>query len=404
MDIRRFTPQTQQTLSKMDFNRDQQLSTRELSLLAKMPEVKGIDPKDLALIQDALKKSKGPEQIIVKLVDDDLLPGIKAPEPLFREKGAKPAKSEVAIKNKPLSAGSIPAQTSPTPATGSPSKKGSAKALEQSPVTFKTTPKTTTVSGTRPGEADREETTGADLQTTARFGALQLQGTTSVGDEGRSLGGKLSASYKPADDLGIEISVDGSPRNREKSADGEKSTSKAKSGSGSTGSASKTSGKGTKATARAVPLASEPTGTQLPENLTLNSKINAGPVKLGAKTKLTADGDPLKSLSTSAEVKVVQGHSLRAEAKPVGANGLSWNSVKLGSSHEIASGLSLTTTTQLGDAGKANQYGGGFKYDHGNGLNLEGELLTRSDTLFTRPAQTLQTMDLKFGFRYQREF
>ncbi|MGV2481522.1 UNVERIFIED_CONTAM: hypothetical protein IGO34_32505, partial [Salmonella enterica subsp. enterica serovar Weltevreden] len=86
--------------------------------------VKGIDPKDLALIQDALKKSKGPEQIIVKLVDDDLLPGIKAPEPLFREKTAKPA-SEVAIKNKPQAAGTIQAQPSTPSATGSVSKKGS---------------------------------------------------------------------------------------------------------------------------------------------------------------------------------------------------------------------------------------------------------------------------------------
>lgn len=383
MDIRQLSPQTQRTLSKMDFNRDQQLSTRELELIKNIPSVQGIAPKDLALIQEALKKSKGPEQIIVKLVEDDLPPGYTKPEPIFREKPAKPAPPNTQANPQVRAQPDKPA-----------AKKGAGKAVEQPPVTFKATAKTTAKPGSKPGEPNTQTPTGADFQTTARFGAVQLQGTTSVSDEGRALGGRMSASYQPADNLGVEVGVEGAPGEA-----AEKSKTPAKTGTRPAGS--------TKTSKPApAPVSSAPTTTQLPENLSLNGKINAGPIKLGAKAKLNPDGSPLQNLSTSAEVKVVPGHALRAEAKPVAGNNgnVSWGSVKLGTSHQVYTGLSLTTTTQLGEAGKPNKYGGGFSYDYGNGLNLEGEALTRADTTFTRPAQTLQSLDVKFGFRYKREF
>lgn len=408
MDIRQFSPQTQRTLSKMDFNRDQQLSTRELDVLKNMPSVPGIAPKDLALIQEALKKSKGPEQIIVKLVEDDLPPGYKNPEPVFREKAAKPDKQTGAQPSTQpstqVNAKQTPSQSTPPATPGTPqspdkpaAKKGAGKAVEQAPVTFKATAKTTPAKGAAHGEPDSKVATGADFQTTARFGAVQLQGTTSVGDEGRSLGGKVSARYEPADSMGLEVGFEGAPASDTKTEKSDKSKTGSTKSSGSSGSA-----KTPKAPTAPV---SAPTNTQLPENLTLNGKLNAGPVKLTAKAKLNAEGSPAQNLSTGAEVKVAPGHSLRAETKQVQTkNGVSWGAVKLGSSHQVASGLSLTTSTQLGDAGKPNKYGAGFSYDHGNGLNLEAEALTRADTTYTRPVQTLQSLDLKLGFRYRREF
>lgn len=413
MDIRQFSPQTQRTLSKMDFNRDQQLSTRELDVLKNMPSVPGIAPKDLAQIQEALKKSKGPEQIIVKLVEDDLPPGYKNPEPVFREKAAKPATPPATppATKQPNSQASAQASTQPnaqinarptppaTPGNGQTpdkpaAKKGAGKVVEQAPVTFKATAKTTPAKGAAHGEPDSKVATGADFQTTARFGAVQLQGTTSVGDEGRTLGGKVSARYEPADSMGLEVGFEGAPASDTKTEKSDKSKT------GST----KASGSAKTPKAPTAPV-SAPTNTQLPENLTLNGKLNAGPVKLTAKAKLNAEGSPAQNLSTGAEVKVAPGHALRAETKQVQTkNGVSWGAVKLGSSHQVASGLSLTTSTQLGDAGKPNKYGAGFSYDHGNGLNLEAEALTRADTTYTRPVQTLQSLDLKLGFRYRREF
>ncbi|PKL76345.1 MAG: hypothetical protein CVV27_10720, partial [Candidatus Melainabacteria bacterium HGW-Melainabacteria-1] len=114
----------------------------------------------------------------------------------------------------------------------------------------------------------------------------------------------------------------------------------------------------------------------------------------------------LQDLNTSAELELIKGHALKAESKPVYGDGkaLSWGAVKLGSSHQVYTGLSLSTSTQLDANGKPQKYGGGFKLDYGNGLNLEGEALAKADTNFSRPTQALDTLDLKFGFRYKQSF
>lgn len=358
MDIRQFSPQTQRTLSRMDFNRDDKLSARELEWLKNIPSSPTIDQKDLALIQAELKKAKGPEQIIVSLVDDANPPlGYKKPEPLFQEAKAKPSADTAA---KPLKSAEKPKKPVTPAAPVELNLKASPKAAK------KNTP-----------EADAP---GMDVQATSKVGPLQLQGTSGFSGEGQHTGSKLTASIDTGSNLSMRMGV------ATVDSTSSKTTSKP------------ATGKSTKATTPKSPAAAQ--------QVQLDGQVQAGALKLSGQGKLNLDSSQISDLGTTAEYQVIKGHSLKAEAKPVvdDPKKLSWGTVKLGTSHEVVSGLSLTTSAQLDADGKATKYGGGFKYDYGNGLSFDGEANTRSDTNFSSPALAARSMDFRAGFRFKREF
>ncbi|HEY9843537.1 MAG TPA: hypothetical protein V6D23_23910 [Candidatus Obscuribacterales bacterium] len=361
MDIRQFSPQTQRTLAKRDFNQDQKLSVRELELFKNMPEVAGIAPKDLALIQDALKKAKGPDTIIVSLVEEDSLPGLKRPEPIYTIPAEGARKPE----------GRAPGQAPPKDQTP-----GKAKPKGPEPG-FKLT---ATQKEAKPGKPDSTEQT--DLQATGRLGDLQLKGNSSFND-GQHKSSKLNASFEPAPDLGWSLGVETA------ASDSAGAKSPAKSPKKDTGSKK----------AAPAPTASTPV-----QNVSLNGQINAGPLKLSAKGKLDQDSSKVKDVTGAAELKVIQGHALKTEIKQ-GDKKLSFS--KVGSSHELAQGVALTTSSQLDEAGKVKKYGGGLSYSAAkdsslSGLSMNAEALAKNDTTYTRPLQGWEKPELKFEFRFTR--
>jgi hypothetical protein len=140
MEIKSFTPQTQRFLARMDYNQDDKLSARELGILAKIPSAPGIDPKDLLTIQAELKKAKGPETIIVSLVDEaSLPPGYKPPAPIFSETPALRQGSGTA--RKAPSASAADSAPAPSGAKEAEKKKGKPGPAETSPLASKPPPK-----------------------------------------------------------------------------------------------------------------------------------------------------------------------------------------------------------------------------------------------------------------------
>lgn len=362
MDIRQFSPQTQRTLAKRDFNQDAKLTVRELEVLAKVPQAPGIDQKDLAVIQDALKKAKGPDTIVVSLVEEALPPGMHAPEPLYRlpaEKAKKPSATEA-----------------------KPAKSTQAKAAA-SPDGFK-------MSANQPKAANKAPTGSEayEVQTTTKAGPLQLKSTSSFTD-GQHTKSQLKASLDVASDLGLSVGVEA----------GEAST--AKSGSTKSGSTKATSGKTTTSKGRSTPVTSA-TG----QTVTLSSQVKAGRVKLSAQGKLDQATSNLTDLGGSAELTVIDGHSVKASVSQT-KDKLSFS--KIGTAHDLGQGLNLTTSTQLDDTGKVKKYGGGFSYSAQKdslfeGLSLSGEALAKTDSSYTRPLQGWEKPELKFEFRFSRAF
>ncbi|MGV3524062.1 MAG: hypothetical protein ACO1RX_07555 [Candidatus Sericytochromatia bacterium] len=371
MDIRSFTPQTQRTLARMDTNRDNQLSVRELGSLKNVPSVPGIAPKDLAVIQASLTQTTGPSQIIVPLVDDQpLAPGVSAPAPLFRERpAARPAATSPAAQTPA-------AQAAPAAAD----KKRPARAAEAPPLSLRATPRPSTDKAA----AAAGTSTGMDVQATGRVGDLQIQSSSSFGEAGEHTQSKLNATYQPVSGLSVRVGV---------STPNASSTASSK---GSSSGSARTSGSAKKAPTSSTAPAGAP--------LNLDSQVQAGPLKLSAKGKLDTDSSQLRDLSTGAELQVLSGHSLRAEVKPPLGQGMSWSAVELGSAHKLWSGLDVTTRTRLGEGTKPSTYGAGLRYDAGNGLNLEAEASTRSDTRFSAPLDTVQSMDFRVGARFKTSF
>lgn len=97
MDIRKLAPQTQQTLKRLDFNRDNLISVRELSFAKdRNGQLLGVAPQDQALLKSALNKAKGQAAPIVSLIQEaSLPPGVRPPAPLFQET-AKPSQAAAA--------------------------------------------------------------------------------------------------------------------------------------------------------------------------------------------------------------------------------------------------------------------------------------------------------------------
>ncbi|MGV3526064.1 MAG: hypothetical protein ACO1RX_17725 [Candidatus Sericytochromatia bacterium] len=176
MNIKRLDPLTQQTLRRLDYNQDDQLSAKELSLLKaalngpKIASNLGIAPQDRAVIQEALKKATQPDQIVVSLVDEsaELPPGLKSAPTI----SGKPAPQDV----------------------------------EPPVFSFNTTPKIKQNSA----DPDDKELTGVDLKAGAQWGGLKLQATTSANDNAEHLGASLSSTYT-AGALEIGANADASP-------------------------------------------------------------------------------------------------------------------------------------------------------------------------------------------------
>src|SRR3990167_4341766 len=215
MEIKSFTPQTQRFLARMDYNQDDQLSARELGILAKIPSAPGIDPKDLLTIQAELKKAKGPETLIVSLVDEaSLPPGYKPPAPIFSE---APLRQGSSAARKAPSA-SAAADSAPSGSKEADKKKGKPGPAETQPFSLKATPKIQTKeAAATPGvptqllpgaPREEQEVTGMDVQSTAQLGDLKLQGTNSFNAQGQHSTSKIRASYQMAPSLGLTVGVD----------------------------------------------------------------------------------------------------------------------------------------------------------------------------------------------------
>lgn len=88
MDLRKLSPQTQQTLRRLDFNQDQRLSARELNNLTALAKqgqpIPGIAPADQNAVQKALLETPKGAPVIVGLVDDNDLFSPPA-KPLFAD-------------------------------------------------------------------------------------------------------------------------------------------------------------------------------------------------------------------------------------------------------------------------------------------------------------------------------
>jgi hypothetical protein len=358
MDIKSFTPQTQSFLARMDYNRDEKLSARELGLLAKVPSVPGIEPQDLAVIQAELKKAKGPSTIIVSLVDEaHLPPGYKSPEPLFSE-GSPAQASGTKIRTKAV-------KSDTTGDSAGAKKKGGLKA-DASPFSLKATPK----AGKKDGEP------GTEVQATAQLGDLKIQGTPSFDSDGLFTGAKLKAGVQIAPSLGLSVGVG--------TVDSKKASSTGKPGQ-----------------------APAPEPAPVPNQYKLDGQADLGLIKVNASGRVNTESALIDKVSTGVEVELLKGHSISAETVPVSGSqgaGINWSSVELGSSHTIAEGLSLTTKYKPADAKNPNGYGAGFRYKLGSNFSLDGSASTRKETLFTTPLDTARTLDYKAGFRYKVSF
>lgn len=374
MDIRQFSPQTQRTLAQRDFNQDSKLTVRELEVFKTLPEAKGIAPKDLAVIQDALKKAKGPDTIIVSLVEDELPPGMKKPEPIYT---IKPDKAETGEKAAGATKGIKPAGApGARPAEKSTGSKG-AKPQEG----FQVTASQRDTSKDKVKLPNAQPTEALDIQTTTQAGALKVKSSHSFTD-GQHKGTKLNASIEPGSNLGLSVGVETAEQE-----------AKAKTGSSKTG------------TKASIKPAAQPVNQQLPQQVTVNSQVNAGPLKLSAQGKLNQDSSRVQDLSGSAELQVIQGHKLKASVaqgdKRIGFS-------KVGTSHDVGQGVNLTTHTQLDEStGKVKKYGAGISYsatkDSGlEGLSFSAEALARNDSSYTRPLQGWEKPEMKFEFRFSR--
>lgn len=421
MDIKSFTPQTQRFLARMDYNQDEKLSARELGVLAKIPSAPGIDPKDLLTIQAELKKAKGPETIIVSLVDEATLPpGYKAPTPIFSEAPAlrqdsgtarkapaapKPVQTQGATPNAQPEAkpGAKPANEPPGAPASAPEaakKKGKPGPAEVQPFTLKATPKTQPKEATAtpgvptqvlPGAPrEEQEVTGMDVQSTAQLGALRVQGTNSFNAQGQHSTSKVRATYQMAPSVGLSVGVD---------------TVEAKPASAAKAPAAKTGS--SKSKTPTVPTTPASSSSVLPAQLNLNGQVDLGKVKVNAKGRVNTESSQVDNLSTGVEMELIPGHSVKADTKPVAGpqgRGVNWGAVEVGTQHTVYEGLSLTTKFKPGETNKPNQYGAGFRYNMTQGLSLEGDASTRNDTRFTRPLDTARSMDYKMGFRYKVTF
>ncbi len=398
MDIKSFTPQTQRFLARMDYNQDDKLSARELGILAKIPSAPGIDPKDLLTIQAELKKAKGPETLIVSLVDETTLPpGYKSPAPIFSEATAPRQGSGTA--RKAPSASAADSAPAPSGAKETEKKKGKPGPPETQPFSLKATPKTqpkeaaatpgvpTQLLPGAPGE--EQEVIGMDVQSTAQLGDLKLQGTNSFNAQGQHSTSKIRASYQMAPSLGLTVGVD---TVEAKAADPKKATPKPGSG---------------KTKTPTVPTSPASSSSALPAQLNLNGQVDLGKVKVNAKGRVNTETSLVDNLSTGVEVALIPGHSLKADTRPVAGpkgQGVNWSSVEVGTQHTVYEGLSLTTKFKPGETQKPNQYGAGFRYNVTQGLSLDGEASTRKDTSFAGPLDTARSLDYKMGFRYKMSF
>jgi len=401
MDIKSFTPQTQRFLARMDYNQDDKLSARELGILAKIPSAPGLDPKDLLTIQAELKKAKGPETIIVSLVDETSLPpGYKAPTPIFSEAPLRPG-SGTGRKDAPAK----PAQNQGAEPTSAPTgpkeaekKKGKPGPAETQPFSLKATPKVQSKDATAtpgvpaqalPGAPPEQEVTGLDVQSTAQLGALKLQGTNSFNAQGQHSTSKIRATYQVAPTVGLSVGVD---TVEAKAADPKKAAPKTGPG---------------KTKTPTVPTTPASSTSVLPAQLNLNGQVDLGKVKVHAKGRVNTESSQVDNLSTGVEMELIPGHSLKADTKPVAGpkgQGVNWSSVEVGTQHAVYEGLSLTTKFKPGETNKPNQYGAGFRYNLTQGLSLDGEASTRKDTSFIRPLDTARSLDYKMGFRYKVSF
>jgi hypothetical protein len=387
MEIKSFTPQTQRFLARMDYNQDDKLSARELGVLAKIPSAPGIDPKDLLTIQAELKKAKGPETIIVSLVDEaSLPPGYKPPAPIFSE-APTPRQSPATARKAPSA--SAAADSAPAPSGSKESQPFSLKA------TPKTQPKEAAAAPGVPTQLmpgaprEEQEITGLDVQSSAQLGDLKLQGTNSFNAQGQHSTSKLRASYQMAPSLGLTVGVD---TVEAKAADPKKATPKTGTG---------------KTKTPTVPTTPASSTSALPAQLNLNGQVDLGKVKVNAKGRLNTESSLVDNLSTGVEMELIPGHSLKADTKPVAGpkgQGVNWSSVEVGTQHTVYEGLSLTTKFKPGETQKPNQYGAGFRYNLTQGLSLDGEAATRKDTSFAGPLDTARSLDYKMGFRYKMSF
>jgi hypothetical protein len=150
MDIRKFSPQTQQTLRRLDFNQDQQLSARELNNLTAIAKqgkpIPGIAPTDQNAVQKALLETPKGAPVIVGLVDDNDLFSPPA-KPLF----ADPSVSAPKASAEPRRPGKV------IPAAAD--------------ATLKVTPKMKAAQEGEPGKVE-----GVALQATSPWGSLKLEG------------------------------------------------------------------------------------------------------------------------------------------------------------------------------------------------------------------------------------
>lgn len=369
MDIRQFSPQTQRTLAQRDFNQDHKLTVRELEVFKTVPEAKGIAPKDLAVIQDALKKAKGPDTIIVSLVEDELPPGLKKPEPIYTIKSEAGDKAAGAHKG-------------PKPAGAAPGAKPAEKAKAKPQEGFQVTASQRDTSQAKIKLPNAQPAEDLDVQTTTQAGALKVKSSHSFTD-GQHKGSKLNASIEPGGNLGLSVGVE----TAEQEAKTKSKTSSAKTGAKA-------------ATKPAAPAVNQ----QLPQQVTVNSQVNAGPLKLSAQGKLNQDSSRVQDLTGSAELQVIQGHKVKASVTQ-GEKRLGFS--KVGTSHDVGQGVNLTTHTQLDEAGKVKKYGAGISYsaakDSGlEGLSFSAEALARTDSSYTRPLQGWEKPEMKFEFRFSR--
>lgn len=175
MELKRLAPQTQQTLRRLDFNRDDAISASELGRLkGQNGQLIGVAPQDQLSLKTALKQAKSPNTLIVALVDEaELPPGLKPSAPLFGERA------------RPDAAGAKPAG------------KGPATAIHAKPA---------------PAKAADDEDDSADdpPETSVSGGGLSLSASTKPGEAGKGLSREVSADYQLGG-LSLNMTADANP-------------------------------------------------------------------------------------------------------------------------------------------------------------------------------------------------
>lgn len=178
MDFNQLAPQTRRVLQRLDVNRDQRISARELKFVQDREGLLiGVAPEDQTVLREALKNAKAPEVIIVNLVDEQSLPpGYTPPAPLFQEESAQ---------RLPRSGSVVPSQ--------SPVQ-----------VRFKPHAKETRESQ---GEQQIER---LDMTMTTQLGGLELNQRTTLHAESQQWTGELAARYQMGG-LSLRASTDMTP-------------------------------------------------------------------------------------------------------------------------------------------------------------------------------------------------